>query len=94
MIAAHETHRAMADQRTGGGVPYVPIPKTWAMQLSVPLWLLAIVLPILPAWRFLQICRRPPPEGTFCPQCHYDLRANPDRCPECGTENPAKKKKP
>jgi hypothetical protein len=54
-----------------------------AVFLGVPLWLLAPATGALGVmfWR-----RRPRRflAGT-CRRCGYDLRATPDRCPECGT---------
>ena len=42
---------------------------------GVPSWLL---------WRARRAIRQEK-EG-YCRSCGYDLRASPDRCPECGTE--------
>jgi hypothetical protein len=55
-------------------------------KIVVPCWLVALLLSIPPAaqaWRFI-VARRRRNTG-LCPRCGYDLRATPDRCPECGT---------
>jgi hypothetical protein len=54
--------------------------------LHAPWWSLALTFslaPALSAWRRHRRARRRPKPG-HCPHCHYDLRATPTRCPECG----------
>jgi hypothetical protein len=70
--------------RTGSGGEgasneWITFPSLLELFGSLPLlWLLAVV------YRNLAT-RRTVPTGV-CRQCGYDLRATPDRCPECGTE--------
>jgi hypothetical protein len=54
--------------------------------MSVPYWAVAIGLAVPPALACRRRARhRVARRATgLCPTCGYDLRATPDRCPECG----------
>jgi hypothetical protein len=58
-------------------------PESW---VRVPYWSLVAILSILPiCWATLLRQRRSHRlRPNLCPVCSYDLRATPDRCPECG----------
>lgn len=56
---------------------------------TTPDWLMLIgfsALPLLATIRLLLRDRRR--RRGSCARCRYDLRASPDRCPECGTPIP------
>ena len=73
----------------GFGYRTVVRPDEFRRAVFVPFWAIAAALLTLPAARAIAFARRRRrvPAGR-CPACGYDLRATPDRCPECGTENP------
>ena len=63
-------------------------PQSSGFQFVAPFWCLflaSLFLPAAWAWR-----RRSGCGVGLCPACGYDLRARPDRCPECGTVPTAK----
>jgi hypothetical protein len=64
-----------------------PTPRSArGVEVVVPLWAIFPWLAALPAWRGWRWWRRRRDYGAgHCPRCGYDLRATPDRCPECGT---------
>jgi hypothetical protein len=63
--------------RFGGNRPY------WS--ITCPHWLVAIVAALYPALRLRRWWQRRRGGGAGrCLRCGYDLRATPDRCPECG----------
>ncbi|CAN5366503.1 hypothetical protein BH09PLA1_BH09PLA1_34990 [soil metagenome] len=52
---------------------------------ALPHWSLTLLFAILPAFAFVRVIRaRRAHRLGLCPFCGYDLRATPDRCPECG----------
>jgi hypothetical protein len=77
--------------RTGRHIPALQI-RSWS--LVVPTWSLAALAALLPATKAFRVVyrrrreRRAASRGV-CHVCGYDLRASPERCPECGNTPPA-----
>jgi hypothetical protein len=61
-----------------GGV--LMTPPRWTV--GIPLWCVAVLSALLPLRWLLRIRGGLGP--GHCRKCGYDLRATPDRCPECG----------
>jgi hypothetical protein len=59
-------------------------PKT-VRAVRVPLWFPTLVFALLPLARARARYRPRRDQRSRCLTCGYDLRATPDRCPECGT---------
>jgi hypothetical protein len=57
--------------------------------VCVPAWSQSLLLAILPTcWIIRQRRTRRRLRQGLCPHCGYDLRATPERCPECGHRAP------
>jgi hypothetical protein len=68
------------------GFRYVVERGAWpGFSISLPYWFLAVLWSVLPflRWRRSRRLRQSMRQG-LCAQCGYDLRATPERCPECG----------
>jgi hypothetical protein len=69
------------------GFGYMHIESSPAWWAWFPHWFLALLFAILPALHLRATIRsRRRHRIGHCPTCGYDLRATPQRCPECGTE--------
>ena len=76
---------ALNDPRNSVALFYVAV-LIEVVEAFIPFWLalaLTSVLPTVAAVRWYR--RRGTPLAGCCRSCGYDLRATPDRCPECGT---------
>jgi hypothetical protein len=56
-------------------------------EAAVPLWFVMIVFGTWPIVKLVRIVRHRRDVPGHCRRCGYDLRATPERCPECGAEN-------
>jgi hypothetical protein len=74
---------SVAGFAVAGGVPSDPVEPSRAV--AVPHWFVALVLAFGPGLEILHRLRRRTRLG-LCPRCGYDMRATPDRCPECGAQ--------
>jgi hypothetical protein len=62
-----------------------PGPGNYYAEWAAPAWAVCLVLALLPtAWLVRWRRARSRSRAGLCPACGYDLRATPDRCPECG----------
>jgi hypothetical protein len=56
----------------------------------LPLWFCLVVFSILPVIQIHRVTRRVRRRRRgLCPKCGYDMRASPEKCPECGMRRDA-----
>lgn len=84
-VRSHGPAFGFALFRRRGTGPFASAPNAW--EAFFPHGLVVVATSILPAgWLYSRIRRRSRAVGAgLCPACGYDLRATPERCPECGT---------
>ena len=72
-------------------VLWTPVDRGPRRITSVPLWapvLAGAALPVVRLWRRRRGERLRRVANRLCFRCGYDLRASPERCPECGSMAP------
>lgn len=69
------------------GASALGAPVSHEFLVVLPYWvLIAVSAPAPAVWLTLFWRRRRNAHSQLCTRCGYDLRASPDRCPECGSD--------
>jgi hypothetical protein len=81
---------------TAGRTPQAPVLGRFAEVRVAPAWPPLVCLMLAALWAVLVMRRRRRARraGRRCVQCGYDLRATPQRCPECGSVPVARATRP
>lgn len=65
--------------------PWGSHPADTRTEVVIRIWMLLAITALLPtAWLIRRRRKRRVEAAGICSNCGYDLRATPDRCPECG----------
>src|SRR5579862_1518255 len=81
----HRPHRFLGFMRWGYG-DAGPFSSRLIRGIAFPIWWIIAVTVVLPVIGLVKAVRsRRSARRGFCVSCGYDLRASPERCPECGT---------
>lgn len=93
-LSEHWYYDRRYDSFVHNGFVFSKADTGFAISIGLPYWLIFLITAAVPAARLTARLRRKRPPPGLCPKCRYDLRATPDRCPECGTvvAEPSKKR--